>query len=212
MSFERKRTGMNRSRHNLSRSGRGASGGVRAFTLVEIMVVIVVLAIVAATVLPNLGGTAGTVRLTATTRHLAALMDYCYHAASATSRVHAIVISADGRQYRVVAEVEPEFVRRESGEGGELEADELLVPIRLPGRFSGTLPEGIAVGQVSMFETELSDAGEEQVRILFFPDGTTEFMSLVVTESGGAQRTIELNGLSGTVTISEPEQTEAEES
>ena len=205
---------MNRSRHNLSRSGRGASGGIGAFTLVEIMVVIVVLAIVAATVLPNLGGTAGTVRLTATTRHLAALMDYCYHAASATNRVHAIVISADGRQYRVVAEVEPEFVRRESGEGGELglEADELLVPIRLPGRFSGTLPEGIAVGEVSMFETELSDAGGEQVRILFFPDGTTEFMSLVVTESGGAQRTIHLNGLSGTVTISEPEQTEAEES
>ena len=55
-----------------------------------------------------------------------------------------------------------------------------------------------------MYSTDLADTGEDSLRILFFPDGTTEFARLYLEGHGGDRRRIELNGLTGVVTIVDP--------
>jgi prepilin-type N-terminal cleavage/methylation domain-containing protein len=76
-------------------------------TLIELMVVIVVIGIVAMTLAPVLGGSASAMRLRAAGRNMGDLMDFCYRRAVATGRVHALVLSADGRRYEIVAEEPP---------------------------------------------------------------------------------------------------------
>ncbi len=166
----------------------------RAFTLIEIMVVIVVLAIAAAAIVPNMAGSLATTRLEDAARQVADLMDYAGNAARATGRVHGLVFEPDGRRFTLVREVPPP---PEAGLG----QPPTLEAIKLPGPLARELPESIVLASVAVFERDLIGGEEDQVRILFFPDGTTEFATLYLTDPHGDERYVSLNGLSGTVEI-----------
>jgi len=180
------------------------------FTLIEIMVVVIVMAIVAGALAPNLGGTLQGLRLNAAARRIAEVMDYCHHAAVASGRVHGLVFAQDGVHYQVVAEADPKETAH-GGAGTDAEvADEdgtsaRLAPVRLPGPLENTLPQGIRLASLeadggaggAMGNTP----GTKGTRILFFPDGASDFVTLGLETARGEGRSIRLNGLSGTVEI-----------
>lgn len=166
-----------------------------AFTLIEVMVVIIIISIMAGAVIPNLGGSMGTVRLKAGAREIADLMDFCYQSAVASGRVHALVFEEDGRRYEVVAE------RPDETGSFNPDAPPMLDPVSLPGNFDRTLPEEIAIHSMYVFETDLVRDEEGRLRVLFFPDGTTEFATLYLEDASGRRQSVEINGMSGEIRV-----------
>ena len=187
------------------------SNSAGAYTLLELMVVIIVIGIVTGVVVPSLQGSTGSVRLEAAARQLSDLMGYCYQSAVTTSRTHALLIDADGRHIRIAAE--PGGPPPKEGEGQQdkdSSSTEEWEPVELPSADASLLPEGVTVTDVSAAEDELLAEGEDGIRILFFPDGTTEFASVILNDEGGDQREIYLNGLSGATQIVQPSPEEME--
>lgn len=188
------------------RTARLHRTGRRAFTLIEIMVVIVVIAIMVASIAPSMTGGIGNVRLDAAARQIAGLMDYCYNAAPVSGQVHALVFDPEGRRFEVLWEVPDEMLS-----GDELSDlnmyGAILEPVNVPGIYARDMPEGIELFEANLFENLVAtQEGEEEseLRILFFPDGTTEFALLTLINEDGDMRTIDLNGLSGTIVIFDP--------
>lgn len=167
------------------------------FTLIEIMVVVIILGIIAGVMIPNLGGSIDSTRLETASGRIAELLDYCYNAAVATGRVHGVIFSPDGRQYKVVVETPPDAENPESDQP-------TLEPVKLPGMIESPLPDGIKLAEAAAFEEDLLTTEEGEVRVLFFPDGTTEFANLTLSDDKGAKRVVKLNGLSGTISVEVP--------
>ncbi|MCE5229486.1 prepilin-type N-terminal cleavage/methylation domain-containing protein [bacterium] len=178
----------------------------RAFTLVELMMVIIVMSIIAAVTVPDIKSAADRVRLDSGARRIADLCDFGYRSAVGTGRVHALILEADRRHYMLVAEAPPqnrgEDAPAESSATAPPQAGELQ-PVRLPGTIGNELPEGIVLASVSMLDETLAH-DTSRMRILFFPDGTTEFATLTLSDQFGNKRNVVLNGLSGTIKIEEP--------
>jgi type II secretion system protein H len=173
---------------------RRQTGG---FTLVEIMVVVIVLAVVAGAVVPNFQSAVASLRLESACRRLAGLLDYCGQAARATGQVHGLIFSGDGVHYQAVCEVPPDE------DSGDEDQTPRLEPAPLPADLDRRLAEGVRLTGAEFFEEDLAKQEGGGIRILFFPDGTTEFASLRLRSTKGEERTLQLNGVSGTVTISE---------
>ena len=172
---------------------------LRAFTLVELMVVIIVLAVIAGAVVPNLSAPLETTRLDAAARRVADLMDYCYANAAATGRVHGLIYLPGARRFEIVAEEPIDPQSPSSDQPPE------LVPAILPGLLNDPLPEGVLIESAGVYEDDLDVVNEERLRLLFFPDGTTEFATLSLVNDAGDRREVRLGGVSGTITIVTPE-------
>ncbi len=177
------------------------------FTLIEVLVVIVVLAIVAGVAIPDMGSAAATARLDAGARRVADLADWCYRSAIASGRVHALLIEDEGRSLQVVAESRPRPTAGEPivpvGSSTPAGTPPELEPVSLPGMLGRSLPEGIRVSDASFYEEDLADQDPNRVRILFFPDGTTEFAGIELVGERGARRKVRINGLSGRINLEE---------
>jgi prepilin-type N-terminal cleavage/methylation domain-containing protein len=242
------------------------------FTLIELMVVVILIGVIAAMVIPELGGSAETVRLDAATRRLSDMMDFCYHSAASSGRVHALLFDQTARCFDVVSEpaapAAADAGTSASATGGAAPVadgatatDDAAVPapapaptpaadgadgasgatasagadastnasvtggsataatgvadqaaqlglvrVPIPGFLDRTLPEGVALSGMETYETDLSTGETEgQFRILFFPDGTTEFAKVELSIASGPRRVLVLNGINGTVSTFDPD-------
>ena len=174
-------------------------------TLIELMVVIVVLGIVASLIIPQFGGSLASMQLRGSARGVGDLMDYCYHAAVSSGRVHALVFNADGHRFDILADRPREAAGSAGAEAPGLE------PISIPGYVERALPAGVRVGQVWTFDQELSATQDGDVQLLFFPDGTAEFAAITLANAEGDQCTVTLDGLSGMIEVGEVESAAAAE-
>lgn len=238
------------------------------FTLIELMVVVILIGVIAAMVIPELGGSAETVRLDAATRRLSDMMDFCYHSAASSGRVHALLFDQTARCFDVVSEPAapaaadagtsasatgeaspvadgatatdgaaapaPAPAPTPAADGADGASDAAasagadasatgssttaatgvadqaaqlgLVRVPIPGFLDRTLPEGVALSGMETYETDLSTGETEgQFRILFFPDGTTEFAKVELSIASGPRRVLVLNGINGTVSTFDPD-------
>lgn len=194
-----------------SRSPRaGARRGLaRAFTLIEIMVVVIVIAIVAGAIVPNLGG-GDSRRLAAAASGFADTLDYCYTAALSTGRVHGVMFRLGAREFEPVVEALPpsEEEQAEAAMTGAIAEESLdegpaMEPVSIPGLVERALPEGIVFADFVAFDGSLAAAGEDAdaVRLLFFPDGTTEFARIVIEDEKGERHSVRINGLTGAMSL-----------
>jgi prepilin-type N-terminal cleavage/methylation domain-containing protein len=96
----------------------------QAFTLIEIMVVVIILAILAGILTPNLQGALEGSRLETTAMRVSELMDFCYHSAIASGRVHGLIFNSDGVHFQVVAEPAPPEDRPQRGKTSSLPTEQ----------------------------------------------------------------------------------------
>lgn len=138
------------------------------FTLIEIMVVIVVLAIVVGTIAPSLGPIAGDAQLRAATRDLIAALRYARAESVVTSRPHRLCVDSEAGRFWIEAWNEDEerghlgfAPQREFkiGSSEERERDERqrVAPNSSP------LPEGVAIEMRELF----ADLGDDPEAIAY---------------------------------------------
>lgn len=178
----------------------------RAFTLVELMMVVIVLSIVAALAIPDLRSASNRARLDGGARRIADLCDLGYRSAVGTGRVHALIFEGDRRHYALFSEGRPQSPDGDSAGSGDESADPNGPPELSPvdtGGFGNEMPEGVMIQSVKLANDVLGN-DEGRIRILFFPDGTTEFATIILTDEHGDKRRIKLNGISGVVKVDEP--------
>jgi len=157
-----------------------------AFTLVEILIVVLVLMIAAAIVIPNIGS-AGDSRVTSAARILQADMEVARSLAMTTQQPHSVVFSPDFQSYKVVANY--------AG-----------VP------YSQAVAVGHPVKRGQLFEVTVGALnGMDDVRILgrdFGGQSYLTFKSLgdpvaagsVLLQSGNIVMTVSVEGLTGIIT------------
>ena len=157
----------------MSRSAdRVEEGVVRrgGFTLIELMVVLVVLGILAASIAPSFSGTREEARLRSSAAQLVALMRLASSQSLATNRPCRVRILSENRRY--VLETQQDGVE---GRAGYQPAEQL------PG-YSGTLPETIRIRLID--NPERTAPPSKAARFLaatnrgdavhFYPDGTAD--------------------------------------
>jgi type II secretory pathway pseudopilin PulG len=164
------------------------------------MVVIVLLSVLAGIAIPTMVNSISGVRLEAATRNVVSLMDYCYQSSLATGRVHTLTFSPDGRWFNILAEVPEDWM----AEGDYDPFNPIMEPIGLPGFYEQRLPEGVEIAEAELYESDLAFIETGELQILFFPDGTTEFLVLTLMNEDGDRRVIDMNGLTGSIAVIDP--------
>jgi prepilin-type N-terminal cleavage/methylation domain-containing protein len=158
----------------------------RGFTLLELMLVLVVLAVSAALVVPRLSGALASLRVTKGTEQV--------FAAAREAHTRAVL---RGLRARLVLEFE----------AGTFRVEEERRPLESPGRWyempgregkPSALAEGVRFGTLYLNEESVA---EGSATIGFRPDGTTDDALITVEDEDGDRGAVEVRGITGHVRI-----------
>jgi type II secretion system protein H len=181
----------------------------RGFTLVELMVVLVLIAVLTAVMIPEMRGTFEGEQLRASSRELIRGLSIAHSQSITVNHPHRLVIDAAQNRYRV------ERLARSSEEGGG------FVPVRSVAGAEGALHQHITIELRPPpgvdGELELAGAAPMELRrseadnasapnsIRFFPDGTAEGAELHLRDRGGFGLALRLNPITARVRVVELE-------
>jgi prepilin-type N-terminal cleavage/methylation domain-containing protein len=157
------------------------------FTLVEILIVILVLAIAAAIVIPNIGS-ANDSQATAAAAILQSDLEVARSMAMTTQAPHSVVFSSDRQSYKVVANY---------GGGAYTAATAISDPVK-----KGKLYEIRLSGLNGMSHVSVTSANfGGQPYVTFLSLGQPNAGGSVVLQVGGITMTVAVEGLTGIVSV-----------
>ena len=179
------------------------NGAARGFSLIEIMVVCVLIAIMAGAIIPRFGGHERRKRLESAATLMSGAFHYCYSQAVVTGQKHRWQWDDEAGRGRFLIESDP------TEKPGEFNPD------LAGGRQSEALPRGIEMEgiyfAVKKAEDEDGEEPELPPEITFYPDGHCDSTYVVLQisdpsqeeggESSGEAMTVALNGVTGRVKI-----------
>ena len=158
-----------------------------AFTLVELLIVIMILAIAAAIVVPNLG-TAADSQVVSAARVLESDLGLARSLALTTQQTHSVVFSPDLQSYKVVANY---------GGGAYATAVAVEHPVRAGARMETTLKELGGMGAVVVAGVSFGGA----TYVTFNSLGEASSAGSITLQAGGTQMVISVESLTGAVTV-----------
>jgi type II secretion system protein H len=165
----------------------------RAFTLVELMVVIALIGIMTAMIIPQLAGTYEDALLRSTSRDLVNAFGLAYSRAVSFNQPHRVRIEAASGKYFVEKRIRDhgreEFVPLRDVSGGEGKLD-----TRISIRFQAEEP---AEENVSEF-SETPD-----LAVAFYPDGTADAREVVLQDRQGFRLALRVNPTTARVRVVE---------
>jgi type II secretion system protein H len=179
------------------------SAGRSAFTLVELMVVLVLIAILSAVILPEMRGTFEDALLKSTSRQLMNAFSIAYSRAVTTGVSHRLRLDSRGGRFQL----------EEKGAGVGRTAGYLPVTDvqgstgKLDSRISVALRKGDATGTSDIREkTGMPSAQANLDRdsaetITFNPDGTTEACAIELKDRAGFRLGLEINPITARVRL-----------
>jgi type II secretion system protein H len=188
----------------------------RAFTLIEVLLVLAILVVVAAAATPALRGVlrdaalknaAETVRIHWTRAHVKAMK---------TGRIQVFRFEQDGTRFTVQpwAAADDQIEAAPSVQGFGTDEEETASP-RLDESSAVTLPEGTKFvagaaaleGRSQSIEQDIQDANKFEADwsqpILFYPDGSTSDAWVIVANEREVGIRVDLRGMTGTATLGE---------
>jgi len=161
------------------------------FTTIEVLLVVVLLALIATTVMPNIGSVFR-VGLKSSVRRFAAIVKYAYDYSILTGKVHRIVLNLDEQSWKV-----------EAAEPGQLPIDKErfgLLPegMREDDRVSedpsfkvvgknliDRMPKGVQIVEVSSWRLGKDAVAKKgEISIYSFPSGYIDEVTVVLSEIG----------------------------
>ena len=162
----------------LSRSSATARS---AFSLIELMVVVVLLVIMTALIVPEMRSTFEDAVLRSTSRKLVSAMNLAHSRAVTLQQMHRLVLDPTAGRFVVERRA-----RSEEGAGYVAMSD---VPAG-----SGDLDKRITI--------QIHKEGEEQdsTRVAFYPDGTAEAADIILRDREGFQLALRINSITARVT------------
>jgi type II secretion system protein H len=157
------------------------------FTLVELMIVLVVLAIIAAVVLPNIGSSADT-QVTSAARVVAGDLELARSMALTTQRPHALVFRLDRAAYKVVANYLGEPYNS---------VDAVTHPVKSGEDFEVVLADLGGMGTVVVTDVDLG--GDSYVT--FSAEGEPSSGGSVTIAAGASEAVVSVEALTGAVSV-----------
>ncbi|MCX8036846.1 MAG: prepilin-type N-terminal cleavage/methylation domain-containing protein [Candidatus Sumerlaeia bacterium] len=169
----------------------------RAFTLLELMVVLIVISILVGAVLPEFAGSFTRMQISAAAGQLGDMIAFCFSGAIAQQKDFRLNIEPEAKRAYITYEVELET--------GELQYQ--LFPA--PGMNIYVLPETVFFDTTDMAEA-LNPGEQGSYYIQFRRDGTADFCRIRLISQRRDTMEINLNGLTGRVMITEGQPATAE--
>lgn len=191
-------------------------GKLSAFTLIELMVVLALIAILSAVLLPEMRGSLEEVQLRSSARKLTEACDVAFSRSVATGRTLRLEWDRTAGKYRVIHDPEESRPRTGAGSGTDTRADG---PVDFPGA-AGTIDPRITVDlhRLSAGSGNGSDGrrggaptgmdsraatGAAATAIEFRPDGTADASEFVLQDRAGFRLALRLNPITSRIRISE---------
>src|SRR3954465_734831 len=180
------------SRCNLAKRRARSDAPYRAFTLVELMVVMMVIAIVTGVMVLEMGGSYEDALLRANARKLIDLCDAASNRAIAVHQAQALKIDAASGKF--VVRTKAQETEESDAQVTEGELDKRIgLMIRQPEREPDSEPAE---------ESENPDAVKSDT-ILFYPDGTADAREFLLRDRAGAELLLRINPTTSRVRVIE---------
>ncbi len=158
-----------------------------AFTLIEILIVVLVLAIVAAIIVPNIG-TAADSQVVSAARVVQSDLEVARSLALTTQHSHSLVFSPDRRSYKVVADY---------GGGAYASAVAVTHPVDPSKTFEVTLASLNGMEAVTVFAVNFGG----QTYVTFQSLGDAVAPGSITLRAGDCEIVVSVEGLTGIVTV-----------
>ena len=169
----------------------------RGFTLIEIMVVVLVIAVLSALTLPSLSGSYQRAALQSAADDLAQTLRYARRVAVLRGQTLRLVVVPEDAEHDGRSSYHLEI------ETTELDAEETFVRTEGGAVKPSVLPAELLIAveprENTGSDTASLDAGDGRFHLRFFPDGTAD-ESLIHLTDGHANRQILVDGVNGRVT------------
>jgi Tfp pilus assembly protein FimT len=146
---------------NNNSSSTESDGYAAAFTLVELLLVLVLMAVTVATIMPRIGAAAAVWQSTETGRNLLAAIRYARHFALTTQQVVVFMVDANNLNFTV----------KSIEDAGDCAGDEVILSRRL----LADKVEIVAMPRLKRIN--------DKPALVFWPDGTTDNVLMTVTAS-----------------------------
>ena len=170
----------------------------RAFTLIEMVVVVVLIAVMAAMIIPEMKGSFDDALLRSTSRDLINVFDLASSRAVSLNQSCRVELDTQSGRY---------FVEREVRGG----VQENYVPLKDVSGAEGKLDSRIAVEMSPPDEASPDNPPDNSApepvspsAISFYPDGTADAMEIRLRDQAGFQMVLRLNPITARVHLSEP--------
>jgi len=173
-----------------------------AFTLLELMVVIVLISIMTALIIPEMKGTYEDALLRSTGRELVAVFELASSRAISLNQSHRVQLDEHSGRYLITRKTRvsghEDFVPLQdvAGSAGRLD-DRIAIELRHPGEAAATAVAETTAGAVSATPAEPG-------AISFYPDGTADPAEIRLRDRAGFQLVLQLNPVTARVHLVEP--------
>jgi len=175
-----------------------------AFTLIELMVVIVIIGIMTAMMIPEMKGTFQDALLRSTSRELINVFDLAYSRAVSLNQLRRVRLDEKTGHYlvekRVMENGQENFVPADDVAGGKGELDSRIsIEFRSPAE---NVPDSSAPTENAPADDE---SPADEVTISFYPDGTADAGDILLRDRDGFRLALHINPITARVHVVEME-------
>jgi type II secretion system protein H len=185
-----------------------------AFTLIELMVVMLLMGILSAMILPAMKGTFGDALLRSSGRDLVNVFSLAYSRAVSVNQIHVVRLDQQNRKYTVERRVHSQGKRQEftplkdvAGSSGQLDA-------RIEIELRKQDPPAPGDGALQAEQPAAQDQTRSQANtVAFYPDGTADAAEVVLRDQAGYGLRLRIDPITARVEVFEldPKETTRED-